>query len=174
VTFPSGPDDDAFQGASLSAGLIWTATETVAAAPTPTPAPAPSPPAVPEPAPVVPDPPPAASAPAPVADPPLAALAPSTTAPAARIVGLPTPRSCVVRRRYVVSARPAAGVTLKSVRVYLDNRRARGGKRSKAMLNLRKPRGSRVAVRVVVATSAGTVRAARTYRLCRPGTRRPS
>jgi hypothetical protein len=179
VAFPSGPDDDAYQGAALSAGFLWTATETVAAAPTPTPAPSqPSPaappaapqptPAVPDPAPAVPDPAPPETSPAPVAEPPAATLSPSTTAAAARIVGLPAARSCVVRRRYVVSARAAAGVTLKSVRVYVDNRRARGGRRSKATLNLLKTRRSRVAVRVVVATSAGTVRAARSYRLCRP------
>ena len=90
ATFPSGPDDNAFQGAALAATFVWTG---VAAEPTATPTPAPT----------------EGPVPAPPATPP-----PGTTPPAApavaRVVGLPAAGRCVKRRRYAVAAKPLPGV----------------------------------------------------------------
>jgi hypothetical protein len=60
-------------------------------------------------------------------------------------------------------------VRVTSVSVYVDGRRARAGrKKRKASLDLKRAKRARVSVRVVVATTDGTVTVSRRYRVCRP------
>ena len=126
--FPAGAGDNAYQGASLTTAFEWTAV-----APTPAP-PDPDPPAQDPPASA----PPVGGAPA----------RPTPAAPAAaRLGGLPAARGCVKRRRYRVTAKPAAGVRVKSITVFLDNRRARGtgrkGRKARVDLRARQARQGR-------------------------------
>ncbi|MDQ1702582.1 MAG: hypothetical protein QOF57_1834 [Frankiaceae bacterium] len=97
------------------------------------------------------------------------ALGPEPTSVQAGALGLPAARACVSRRRFVVRVRAPRGTKLRSVRVYVGNRRAvtRSGSRLKVPVTLRGlPRG-KVRVRIVAVTTKGkriTVR--RTYRTC--------
>ncbi len=150
VTFPPGTGDNALQGAALTARFAWTA---VAAAtkvsPTPAPTVTPAPPTLP-----------------PATGTPDGTPPPATAPAAARVSGLPAGR-CVKRRRYKLSAKPLAGVRVKSVAVYVGGRARGSRKPRKAALNLKRVKGAKVAVRIVVKTTAGKVTVARKYRLCR-------
>jgi hypothetical protein len=154
VTLPRGNGDNALQGAALTARFVWTAVATPTATPTATPAPKQPPAPAPEtpvtpPAPVTPD-------------------VPGVAAAAARVTGLPAARGCVKRRKYSIGAKPRAGVRVTALQVYVDNRKARAGRKArKVKLDLKKGRKTRVSVRVVVKTTAGTVTVGRAYRLCR-------
>lgn len=147
ASFPSGTDDDAFQGASLTAAFVWTA---VAAA-----------------GPAVPQPP----APAPAPEPPPQRPAGPATQPAAaaaRVTGLPSSGRCVKRRRYAIAAKPRAGVRVRSLRLVVGGKRVGSARRAaRATLDLTRSARTRVTVRVVVETTAGTVTVRRTLRLCR-------
>ena len=143
AAFPAGAGDNAFQGASLTTGFVWTG---VASAPAASPDPGGgAPPATPAT--------PAAPAPA--------------KAAAARLAGLPAARGCVKRRRYTLTATPRPGVKVKSITVFVDGKRARrAGRGRKGALNLKTVERARTRVRVVIATSAGNVAVAASYRLC--------
>jgi hypothetical protein len=97
---------------------------------------------------------------------PLGAVPTSVEASA---LGLPAARKCVSRRRFALRVRAPKGVKLRSVRVYVNGRRAatRRGKQLRVPISLRGlPRG-KVRVRIVATTTKGrriTVR--RTYRTC--------
>jgi hypothetical protein len=149
ASLPAGAGDNAFQGAALTTAFVWTAVTAEAPA-TSAPAPAPAtPPAAAQPA-----------APTP------ATPAPPAAAAAARLTGMPSGR-CVKRRRYRLAARPLPGVRVKSIAVYVNGRKRGTRKPRKAALNLKRARRAKVAVRVVVATSAGAVTISRSYRLCK-------
>ena len=99
-----------------------------------------------------------------------AAPRPSPAAPAAaaRVTGLPAARGCVKRRRYT-RHRQAARRRRASSRSPCSSTAAgaaRGPAPRKATLDLKAAKRASVRVRVVVATTAGTVTVARTYRLC--------
>ena len=148
AAFPAGTGDNLLQGASLSAGFEWIG---VAAATAPPPAPDTGGGG-----------PPAASAPAA----PAAPASPAAPAPA-RLAGLPAARDCVKRRRYTVTAKPRPGVKVKSITVFVDGKRARrAGRGRKGALNLKAVKRARASVRIVVATSAGSVTVTAAYRLC--------
>ncbi len=145
TSFPPGANDNALQGATLTARFDWIAVgaDGAPAAPPTTPA----------------GPPPPASAPGPAA--------PVASPAAARLVGLPSARRCVKRKRYRLKAKPAPGVRVTSVSAYVDKHRQRGRRRGrKAILDLRTARRARTSVRVVVGTSAGRVTITAKYRLC--------
>jgi hypothetical protein len=157
VTLPRGAGDNALQGAGLTTAFVWTAVASAAKEPTPTPTATPTP--APTTTPETPSTPPT---------PPSPPTGPATTADAARVTGLPATGGCVKRRRYSIGAKPRAGVRVTGLQVFVDNRKARAGRKArKVKLDLKKGKKPRVSVRVVVKTTAGNVTVARTYRLCR-------
>jgi hypothetical protein len=86
-------------------------------------------------------------------------------------------RACVSRRRIVIHARGPRGRKVRSVRLYLNGRRVRGGKRRvhvrvrgrrlRARLDLRGLRRGKVRVRIVARTRGGRkVVVVRRFRTC--------
>jgi hypothetical protein len=149
VAFPRGTGDNALQAAALTARFVWTAVASgTSVTPTPTPT----------------------VAPAPVTAPPPSEPTPAPAAPAvASVTGLPAASGCLKRRRYTIGAKPRAGVRVTGIQVFVNDRKARTGRKPrKAKLNLKTQKRARITVRVVVRTTAGTVTVTRAYRLCRP------
>ena len=167
LSLPRDAADNSFQGAGLSLALTWSAQAVDVPAPTPTPTPAPeprAPQATPTPEP-----------PAPVTPTPTATPIPSPPPPvnAEDVLALPSPTSCVSRRSFVIRVRAPRGVSVTSTTVFVNNRKAAGGRGSSAVINLRGlPRGT-VKVKVAALLSDGrqlVVR--RTYRTCTSRARR--
>ncbi len=169
---PSGADN-AFQGASLTTGFIWSATGAAAATPTSTPTPSPSATAGPT----------ATATAEPTAPPagdPVQTPPPGTGAiadPTGEILGaqlftLPVSKKCVSRRKFAIHIRRPRGMTFKSITVTVNGRkklRLKGlkAKRVKTTVNLKGlPRG-KVRVKITAVTSTGRKAVTkRTYRTC--------
>jgi hypothetical protein len=167
LSLPRDAENNSFQGAALSLGLTWSAQAIDAPAPIPTPSPTPEPRApqatpMPEP-------------PAPVAPRPVPTRAPSP-APAANpedVLSLPSPKSCVSRRKLVIRVRAPRGLAVTSTTVFVNNRKAGILRGSSAVINLRGlPRG-KVKVKVVALLSDGRqLMVRRTYKTCTSRARR--
>jgi hypothetical protein len=159
VSLPSSPADNVFQGASLSVGLTWSA-EAVDPEPTPTPTPDPSP-----------TPQPRAPQATPTPVPPTPTGTPAAAAPAAvnpeDVLSLPSAKSCISRRKFVIRVRAPRGVSVTSTTVFVNNRKAGTGGGSSAVINLKGlPRG-KVKVKVVALLSDGRqLVVKRTYKTC--------
>jgi hypothetical protein len=163
VSLPSSAADDAFQGESLSVGLTWSAGAVETPTPTnPTPTPDPTPaPQVPQATPT-----PTPPAPAPTATPtPAPSPAPAVTAE--DVLSLPSAKSCISRRKFVIRVRAPRGVSVTSTTVFVNNRKAGAGRGSSAVINLKGlPRG-KVKVKVVALLSDGRqLVLKRTYKTC--------
>lgn len=145
LALPRDAADNSLQGATLSLGLTWSAQADAAIANNPTP--------------TTPQPPAPQSTPAPA--PPAPTVTPTPTpspAPAVKaedVLWLPSPKSCISRRRFVIRVRAARGVAVKSTTVFVNNRKAGTGRGRAAVINLRGlPRG-KVKVTVVAVLSDG-------------------
>jgi hypothetical protein len=158
LSLPRDVADNSLQGASLSLGLTWSA-EAVdtpnptgpAPTPTPTPTPAPQPRTpqatpTPTPAPVTPR---ATPTPTP---------APPAPVKAEDVLSLPSAKSCISRRKFVVRVRAPRGLAVSNTNVFVNNRKAGTGRGSRAVINLKGlPRG-KVKVKVVALLSDGRQR----------------
>lgn len=97
---------------------------------------------------------------------------PTPAAGAPSDLGLPSSRSCISRRNFVIRLRAPRGEKLRSARVLVSGRRVRvmrRGGRLRARVDLRgRPQG-RVRVKIVARTRSGrTVKRTRRYRTCTP------
>jgi hypothetical protein len=158
AALPASGAGNAYQGASVSFGLIWGVLP-VSAPPTATPAPARTP------APVV-------ATPAP---PPVTAPLPPVPTPAAVTadeLGLPSATACISRRSFAIHLRAPRGGRVTTAVVKVGSTRAlklRGhGKRVvSAKVNLRGFRQRTVTVKIALRTTDGhRYRAKRTYHIC--------
>ncbi len=184
---PSGPSDNAFQGAAMTTGFTWSATGAAAPPPSPTPTatPSPTPAATPSPAPTAAPPataaggastaPPAAPAPAPAA--PAQPVTGAGADPTGRILGaqlfgLPSAKACVSRRRFAIHVRRPSGVALRSIAVTVNGRttlRLKGlrARKVKARVNLKGLPAGKVVVKITAATTTGRKAVStRTYKTC--------
>jgi hypothetical protein len=176
---PRGDADNAFQGATLTTGFRWRATEVASPTPTPTATPAPAPTAAPATTPAggAPTPPPAGTTPLPATDP--AAADPTGERLGAQLFTLPAAtRKCVSRRRFTIRVRRPKGIAFRSLAVTVNGRtkvRLKGLKARKvrAKVNLRGLPAGKVRVRITAVTTTGRKAVSkRTYRTCAPRKRR--
>jgi hypothetical protein len=184
LSLPRDAADNSFQGASLSLGLTWSAQAVSSPGPTnpppppaPTPSPSPTPTPTPTPAPRAPQ---ATPTPAPPVPTPVAPTATPTPAPphapavnAEDVLTLPSPKSCVSRRKFVIRVRAPRGVSVTSTTVFVNNRKAGSSRRPSAVISLKGlPRG-KVKVKVVALLSDGRqLVLRRTYQTCTSRARR--
>jgi hypothetical protein len=157
AALPVDSTGNAYQGASVSFGLIW---GVVPSAPPPTPVRTPVP--VRTPAPV-------AAPPAPVATTAPAPSAPSVTADD---LGLPSATACLSRRRFAIHLRAPQGGGVATAFVKVGRKRAlklrgRGKRIVTAKVNLRGLPNRTVTVRIDLrATDGHRYRTKRTYHIC--------
>jgi hypothetical protein len=180
LSLPRDAADDSFQGASLSLGLTWSAQAVATPGPTgpaPTPTPTPTPDPTPTPQPRAPQ---ATPTPAPPNPTPVAPTATPTPAPPHApavnpedVLTLPSSKSCVSRRKFVIRVRAPRGISVTSTTVFVNNRKAGSSRRSSAVINLKGlPRG-KVKVKVVALLSDGRqLVLRRTYKTCTTRARR--
>jgi hypothetical protein len=165
VSLPSTASDNSFQGATLSLGLTWSAQALDSPTPTSTPTPTPQPRA-----------PQATPTPAPTAVPPTATPTPApakATVKPEDVLSLPSAKSCLSRRKFVIRVRAPQGVSVTSTTVFVNNRKVLSGRGSKAVINLKGlPRG-KVKVKIVAVLSDGRqLVLKRTYKTCTSRKRR--
>jgi hypothetical protein len=177
LSLPRDVADNSLQGASLSLGLTWSAeavdtpnptgpAPTPTPTPTPTPAPQPRTPQAtptPSPAPVTPT-----ATPTPTPTP-----APRVAVKAEDVLSLPSAKSCISRRKFVIRVRAPHGLAVTSTTVFVNSRKAGSGRGSRAVINLKGlPRG-KVKVKVVALLSDGRqLVLKRTYKTCTTRARR--
>jgi hypothetical protein len=149
--------DNTIQGAQLSLRFTWLAEADAAPAPTSTAEPTATPA------------PPTPGAPAPPAD-----LDPNGTVTAEELFSLPSSKTCLSKRRLRVRVRAKPGVKVRSVRVYVNQKRMSTSKGKKATIDLRGlPRGTvRVTLRATL-SNGRTLTLKRTYRTCVKSSRPP-
>jgi hypothetical protein len=175
LSLPRDVADNSLQGASLSLGLAWSAQAVDAPNPTnPAPTPTPTPTPTPAPQPRTPQATPAPS-PAPVTPTatPTPTPAPPTAVKAEDVLSLPSAKSCISRRKFVIRVRAPHGLAVTSTSVFVNNRKAGTGRGSRAVINLKGlPRG-KVKVKVVALLSDGRqLVLKRTYKTCTTRARR--
>jgi hypothetical protein len=157
LSLPHDAADNSLQGAGLSLGLTWSAQAVDTPSPTnPTPTPTPTP-----------------EPPAPVAPRPTPTPSPAPKVSPEDVLSLPSPNSCVSRRKFVVRVRAPRGVSVTSTTVFVNNRKAGTGRGSSAVINLKGlPRG-KVKVKVAALLSDGRqLVLRRTYKTCTTRARR--
>ncbi len=155
ASLPSGPNDNALQGARLSLRFTWLAESTATATePTPDPTQPPvSPPVAP---PVTPGP-----ATTTTAD-------PNATVPAKKLISMQAAKKCVSGRKLSVKFTPPAGVTVKSSATTVNGKKAASGKGAKALTLRSLPKKGAVKVAVTATLSTGRkVTLKRTFKPCR-------
>jgi hypothetical protein len=178
LSLPHDAADNSLQGAGLSLGLTWSAQAVDTPSPTnptptPTPTPTPDPMPTPTPQPRAPQATPTPEPPAPVAPRPTPTPSPAPKVSPEDVLSLPSPNSCVSRRKFVVRVRAPRGVSVTSTTVFVNNRKAGTGRGSSAVINLKGlPRG-KVKVKVAALLSDGRqLVLRRTYKTCTTRARR--
>ncbi len=153
ATLPSGPNDNALQGARLSLRFTWLA-ESTATATEPTPDPTQPPTTEP---PVSP----------PVTGGPTTAVDPNPTVTAEKLIVRQAAKTCVSGRKLTVKFTPPAGVRVKSVATTINRKKGASGKGAKTISLKGLPRTGSIKVSVTATLGTGRkVTLKRTYKSC--------
>ncbi len=149
ATLPSGPNDNALQGARLSLRFTWLA-ESTAPATEPTPDPPVSPPVAP-----------------PVTPGPTTTITgdPNATVTAAKLISLPAAKKCVTK--LTAKFTPPAGVKIKSVATTINGKKGASAKNAKPLALRALPKKGSIKVSVTATLTTGRkVTLKRTYKAC--------
>ena len=170
ATMAHGADDNAFQGASLSAGFTWTAVGSEAPAATATPTATPIATATPEPA--APATPPIPETPGQVGVEGAIDSGGPEAQLGAQLFPLPSAGRCLSKRKFTVRIRRPRGVVFKSLKITVNRKtkvKLKGlkARKVKARINLRGVPKGKVTVKIVAVTTTGRRAVSkRTYRTC--------
>ncbi len=147
ATLPSGPNDNALQGARLSLRFTWLAESTATATePTPDPAQPPvSPPVTPGPTTTTSD--------------------PNATVTAEKLISMPAAKKCVTK--LTAKFTPPTGVKIKSVATTINGKKGASAKNAKPLALRALPKKGSIKVSVTATLSTGRkVTLKRTYKAC--------